>query len=167
MKRVRKAIKIWIALFALLISVLSTAAQCGSLAAGQIGGPPRIMVTEARAGAAVMGTAGSVYFKLTNGGGSSDYLLSVASGVAEAAEARETVIEADGMERMEPISRLEVPPGGLVNFETGGKHVMLINLKQDLVPGDKLRLTLAFEKSGPITIEAEIRDWGAMREHNM
>lgn len=167
MKHIRKAIKNWSAVFALLVGVLSVAAQCGSLAAGQTGDAPRITVTEARAGAAVMGTAGSVYFKLTNEGGSPDYLLSLASDVAEAAEARETVIEADGMERMEPISRLEVPPGGSINFEIGGKHVMLINLKRDLVPGDKIRLTLTFEKSGPITIEAETLDWGAIRGHNM
>lgn len=154
-------------MFALLIGVLSTAAQCGDITAGQTGDLPRITVAEAYTGPAVMGTAGAVYFKLTNEGDSPDYLLSVTSNVAEAAEARETVIEADGMERMEAISRVEIPPGGSVNFEIGGKHVMLINLKQTLGPGDKVRLTLSFEKSGPITIEAETRDWEAISEHNM
>ena len=43
-------------------------------------------------------------------------------------------------------------------LKPGGLHVMLINLKQELVPGKKITLTLNFEISGPITIEAEIRE---------
>ena len=42
--------------------------------------------------------------------------------------------------------------------EIAGKQVMLINLKHGLTPGEKMRLTLIFQKSGPMVIEAEGRE---------
>jgi copper(I)-binding protein len=37
----------------------------------------------------------------------------------------ETIIE-DGIARMRPLPQLDVPPGGNVKLERGGKHLMLM-----------------------------------------
>ena len=71
-------------------------------------------------------------------------------------EIHESRLEGDVM-TMSPVPGIQVPPGGSAKLEPGGMHVMLINLQQELTPGNKITLTLQFEKSGPVTIEAEVR----------
>lgn len=97
---------------------------------------------------------------LMNEGGQPDVLLNAETDVAEVVELHETKMDGDVM-KMGPISSIEVPAGGSVNLEPGGKHIMLINLKQPLTPGEKIKLILNFEKSGQKTIEVEIREMGA------
>lgn len=58
------------------------------------------------------------------------------------------------------------PAGGSVSLEPGGKHIMLINLKQELKPDEKISLTLNFEKAGPLTVEVEVRQSGAVQDHS-
>jgi copper(I)-binding protein len=94
---------------------------------------------------------------LMNEGDRADTLLSAESEVAEAVELHESKMEGDVM-KMGPVSRIEVPAGGSATLEPGGLHVMLINLKQELTPGEKIPLTLNFERSGLMTIEAEVRE---------
>lgn len=53
--------------------------------------------------------------------------------------------------------RIEVPAGGRTELEPGGFHVMLVGLKQDFSPGDTVSVTLRFEKSDEITVEAAVR----------
>jgi hypothetical protein len=67
--------------------------------------------------------------------------------------------------KMRPVAKIEVPAGGTATLEPGGLHVMLINLKQELILGERIELTLNFQKSDPITIEAEIREGGAAMDH--
>lgn len=140
----------------LFLMVILTAAQCSVISLGQAG-TPQIKVTEARSRAAIAGTNGVVYFTLANEGGRPDTLLTVETDVA-IAELHESQIDEQGIMRMRPLTNVEIPAGGSVSLEPGGKHVMLINLKRDLTPGDKISLTLNFQQSGPMTIEAEVRE---------
>jgi hypothetical protein len=103
---------------------------------------------------------GAAYFTLTNHGSTGDVLLSVKTEVAEAAEMHESKVDANDVMRMSPLLRLDVPAGGSVRLEPGGKHVMLTGLKPGLANGDKVSLTLTFELSGPLTVEAEVREGG-------
>ena len=82
--------------------------------------------------------------------------VSVDPSVAETAEMHETTVDG-GVAQMHPVARVEVPAGGRVEFKPGGYHVMLINLKRDLKPGDRLTLKLAFEKAGSVSVDAEVR----------
>ncbi len=50
--------------------------------------------------------------------------------------------------KMRPVSALDIPPGSTVALGTGGYHVMLTGLRQPLAVGDKVPLTLTFEKAG-------------------
>jgi copper(I)-binding protein len=154
--------KVHPALIALLLTVL--AAQCGMAPSGQ-GDNPQITVSNSFARPAAAGGNGAVYLSLTNEGGSPDMLLSVESQVAEAVELHESKVDENDVMRMSLLTNLEVPPRGSVSLEPGGKHIMLINLKQELKPGEKISLTLNFEKIGPLSIEAEIREGGTGIEH--
>lgn len=139
---------------------------CGGAAAPQSstpdGSPPQISVADAWARPSpMMAGNGAIYMQLNNSGGSPDALVSASTDVAEVVEIHETVIENDVM-KMHPVQKIEVPADGMAMLQPGGYHVMLINLKKQLEPGSKISVTLNFEKSDPMTIEAEIKDMGAM-----
>ena len=67
-------------------------------------------------------------------------------------------MDANGVMKMTPQERVDVPARGQVSFKPGGLHVMLIGLRQELKPGDKFPVTLRFEKAGDRTIEAVVRE---------
>jgi len=146
-------------LLILLLAVLALllVAACGPAPASDA---PQIKVMEPWSPSALAAGNGAVYMMLENDGGSADKLVSVESDAAEAVELHQTKMENDVM-KMSPIQGgIEVPAGGSAELKPGGMHVMLINLKKELTPGEKIPLTLNFEKSGPIKIEAEIREMG-------
>ena len=102
------------------------------------------------------GGTGAVYFTLVNEGNAPDALVGARSDVAMTAGLHETQMEGDVM-RMVPVPRIEVQAGGRTALKPGGLHVMLVDLKQDLNPGDTVTLILRFEKSPEITVAVEVR----------
>lgn len=115
-----------------------------------------LRVADAWARATPPGAAtGAVYFVLT-GGDAGDRLLGVSSPIAERAEMHVTTMS-DGMMRMRPFEDLPLAPAETVRFEPGGRHVMLIGLKQPLREGDTVPLTLTFERAGAIDVQVEVR----------
>jgi copper(I)-binding protein len=94
---------------------------------------------------------------LTNRGEIDDTLLKIETEAAQAAELHETQIDEQGVMRMRPVDRLLLRAGESVTLEPGGKHIMLIDLKEGLAVGDTLRLTLTFETAEPQTVEVPIQ----------
>jgi copper(I)-binding protein len=153
-------LKKYLPLIALLIVALMVAAQCGASSAATSRGPQiKVMEPWARPSPIVSGN-GAVYMQLMNEGGSDDILLSAETDVAEVVELHETKMDGDVM-KMSQVPNVKVPAGDSAMLEPGGLHLMLIKLKQELVPGEKITLTLNFEKSGSMTTEVEIREMGA------
>jgi copper(I)-binding protein len=103
------------------------------------------------------GGNGAVFLILLNRGGEADRLIAAQADVAEVVELHESKMEGDVM-KMQPVEGgIEVPAKGEVELKPGGYHVMLIGLKQDLNEGDRFPVTLEFEKSGSLIVEAEVR----------
>ncbi|MEO8159447.1 MAG: copper chaperone PCu(A)C [Betaproteobacteria bacterium] len=88
-------------------------------------------------------------------------LTGVKCTAAETAEVHEMKME-KGMMRMRPVPFLELPAGKPVKLQPGGYHVMLFDLKQSLVAGQKLKLELTFEDEARrrhrVAVEATVRD---------
>jgi copper(I)-binding protein len=63
-----------------------------------------------------------------------------------------------GMMTMQPVESIEVPADGSVALEPGGYHVMLLDVKKELVPGDTIEVTLTFERAGEVTVTADVRE---------
>ncbi|HEX9450700.1 MAG TPA: copper chaperone PCu(A)C [Burkholderiales bacterium] len=88
-------------------------------------------------------------------------LTGVKSAAAETAEVHQMKME-KGMMRMRPVPFLELPAGKPVKLQPGGYHVMLFDLRQSLVPGQKLKLELTFEDEARrrhrVPVEAIVRD---------
>jgi copper(I)-binding protein len=68
-----------------------------------------------------------------------------------------------GMMRMSPVPRIEVPAKGRLELKPGSFHVMLFDIKGKPAPGDKVRLTLAFDDGTKVSTEATVRKPGEMR----
>ena len=144
-------VKYWYWLAFPLAAVILTACN-----GGQTG--PAITVEEAWARAPAMsGGNGAVYFRLVNKGDEADVLVSVKSGIGTA-ELHETTMKENDVMSMQPLGRVIIPAGGMVEFEPGGKHVMLIDVGETLSPGDKIPLTLRFAKLGEMRIEVSVQE---------
>lgn len=50
-----------------------------------------------------------------------------------------------------------VPPGGRIEFTPGGYHLMLMQLKQPLKEGERVPVTLRFERAGRIEVALGVR----------
>ena len=143
-----------------LALMLSPVFASGPFAGETIVGEIRIATPWARATAG-MATAGAAYMTLNNTGATADRLIEASSPVAAKTEVHTHIIEGDIM-RMRPVDGVELPPGGSVDFQPGGLHVMLIGLTGPLQEGESFPLTLNFAKAGAATVEVEVLQPGAI-----
>ena len=97
---------------------------------------------------------GVAYFTLTNHG-DSDALLSAQTPVAASVEFHQTSI-ADGMARMRPLTQIDIAAGATVRVKPGGIHLMLVDLKQPLVVGTRVPLTLTFRVAGKVEVQLQV-----------
>lgn len=104
---------------------------------------------------------GGAYLELKAAAGAGDRLVSAASTAAGTVEIHEHVNEG-GVMKMRRVDGLAVPAGGSVTLKPGGYHLMLMDLKRPLKQGDKLQLTLTFEKAGTLSVEGPVAPLGAM-----
>ena len=116
---------------------------------------PKLSVLGPWARPAAAGGNAAVYLTIINKGKVSDALIGASSNVAETVNIHETRMEGDVMS-MVPMPRIEVPAEGRTELKTSGFHVMLVGLKRDLNSGNTLGVTLHFEKSVEIIVEAKV-----------
>ena len=124
--------------------------------ASAIGGGSATPEMQGMSGMSASEMTSAVYFVIVNEGSQADTLIGASTDVAKVVEMHETQIKEDVAE-MVPVSRLDIPAGGRIEFKPGGYHVMLIGLTQDLKVGETLKLTLQFEKSGAIALVVPIQ----------
>jgi copper(I)-binding protein len=101
------------------------------------------------------------YLKITNNGAAADRFIGTKSDVSDRVEIHEMSMS-DGVMKMRPLPNgLEIKPGETVELKSGGYHLMFMDLKQPLKPGDTFRATLQFEKAGPLEVNFSVRGLGA------
>jgi periplasmic copper chaperone A len=144
----------------LLGAVLVAAGQVASFQIAIAQAPASVVeVREAWARGTVGGQRGTgAFMQLTAPQGAT--LLGVESPVAEIVELHEMAMDGNVM-RMRAIDRLALPAGRTVELKPGGYHVMLINLKAPLKPGEsfplRLRIEGADKKPGVIDVKVDVR----------
>ena len=103
---------------------------------------------------------GGAYFTVRNVGKAADRLTGVASPAARVVEIHSMTMDGTLM-KMRPVAGIDIPPGGQVALGSGGYHVMLIDLVRPLAAGDKVPLTLTFERAGTVDVVADVEPAGA------
>ena len=100
------------------------------------------------------------FLTLTNKAGEADRLIAAASPVAGKIAIRGIKITGDTM-TMRPIERgLGLPPDTAITMKPRGYHLFLEDLKAPLVKGDKVPVTLTFEKAGTRQVELVVESEG-------
>lgn len=122
--------------------------------------------------AAMAGGNSAAYMLLHNHGAEADALISASSDVAEAVELHLSQMNADGTMEMIQQEKIDLPADGEVELKPGSYHVMLIGLKQDLIAGSEITITLIFEHAGEIVLTVPVNDatemgGSGMDGHNM
>lgn len=102
------------------------------------------------------------YLTLRNTSASADTLLSVSTPAAERGEIHDMTMTDDGVMRMRHLADgLEIPAGGTVELKPAGMHLMFLGLKERLVEGGTLPVTLTFKSGAVMTIALPVRALGA------
>lgn len=86
-----------------------------------------------------------------------DKLIGVEVAAADRVELKDD--QAGG--RAGPVTPIDVPPGGTVNFAPGGRYLNLVGLKAPLKEGDSFILTLKFDKAGTSSTSVKVLGSGA------
>ena len=143
-----------LAIIGVVLMVAIVVAACGGSSSGGGG----ITVSDAWVrNPPIADQPGAAYVVIQNNGVAEDKLLSVESDVAKTIELHES-LESGGMMQMSPVPNIPVPANGKVELKPGGFHMMLIGLTRPVKTGDKVQLTLNFEKAGKIPVMAEVRE---------
>ncbi len=102
------------------------------------------------------GATSAAYMVIENTGDQPDRLLSVTCDVAEMTEVHQTVVK-DNVAQMQPVEGIDIAAHGSVALKPGGYHVMLMKLKQGLMAGQTISLTLTFQSGTKVTVKAVVK----------
>ena len=103
---------------------------------------------------------GGGFLTVTNKGTTEDRLISVKSPAAGAVQVHEMKMEGNVMRMREQDGGLEIAPGATVTLAPGHLHLMMMGLKGPLKQGEKVPVTLVFEKAGSIDVELAVMAMG-------
>lgn len=100
----------------------------------------------------------AAYIVLINRGATDDQLLNVTADpeLVGASEIHEMKMEGEVMQMRPLPDGLPLPAGETVLLEPGGYHLMLIDLQQELYPGETLVLGLTFESGLTLNVAAPL-----------
>ena len=142
--------------FAALLAVLGAPAHAEEVKAGDL------VITQPWSRATPGGAkiAGG-FLTIENKGAAPDRLVSGAGDIAGKVEIHEMAMN-NGVMTMRPLDKgLVIEPGKTVKLAPGGYHLMLMDLKQPFKQGDKVPVTLEFEKAGKVALSLEVQGVGA------
>jgi periplasmic copper chaperone A len=104
---------------------------------------------------------GGGYVTIENKGSAPDRLIGGSADVAGKVEVHEMSM-VGGVMKMRPVENgLTIDPGKTVKLAPGGYHLMMMDLKSQLKQGDKVPVTLEFEKAGKVTVSLDVAGVGA------
>ncbi len=143
--------------YAVLISiVLAAPARAQEVKAGDL------VITQAWSRATPGGAkVGGGYLTIENKGSTPDRLLGGTADVAAKVEVHEMAMNTGVMTMRRLDGGLAIEPGKTVKLAPGGYHLMMLDLKSPLKQGDKLPVTLEFEKAGKVRVTFDIQGVGA------
>ena len=151
-----KSIMRTLACVAALVALLDAPARAQEVKAGDL------VITQAWSRATPGGAkiAGG-YLAIENKGTVPDRLVGGSGDVAARIEIHEMAMT-NGVMTMRPLDKgLAIEPGKTVKLAPGGYHLMMMDLKNPLKQGDKVPVTLEFEKAGKVTLSFDVQGVGA------
>jgi copper(I)-binding protein len=101
------------------------------------------------------------YLTIENKGAVADRLIGGSVDAAARVEVHEMAMN-NGVMTMRPVEGgLPIEPGKTVKLAPGGYHLMMFELKSQFKQGDKVPVTLQFEKAGKVNVSFDVQGVGA------
>ncbi|WP_181149709.1 copper chaperone PCu(A)C [Arthrobacter sp. MYb227] len=148
---------------ALLTGCASTDSAGANQSAGSVSTAPAVLVQEAWVKAGTDGMT-SGFAELKNTTEKNMELVSVSSDAATDVELHD-MIGSGGAMSMEPLDGpLVIPAHSSVNLEPGGKHIMFMNLTQELKAGTTITVVLNFADQSTQSVDFDIKDFSGAKE---
>jgi len=97
----------------------------------------------------------SAYLTFTNNTALEDTLVAVAADLAVRGEVHETMGEGE-MRHMMAMPSVIIPSKRETKLAPGGIHIMLLQLRKKLAPGDTVRLFLSLSRAGAVEVRAPV-----------
>ena len=145
-----------IACATMLVYFLAAPARADEIKAGDL------VISQAWTRATPKGAKiGGGYLTIENKGTAPDALIGGSADVAGSVQVHEMSMD-NGVMKMRPLEKgLAIEPGKSVKLAPGGYHLMMLDLKSPLKKGDKLPITLEFEKAGKVQVSLDGEGVGA------
>ncbi|WP_446654057.1 copper chaperone PCu(A)C [Blastomonas sp.] len=124
--------------------------------------PAQLLVEKAELQLSPVADSPSVLYFTIRGGPSDTVLRSISSPNILRLEMHETV-EENGMSMMKPITAVAVPSRGKVEFERGGKHVMVWGVDAAARKAGKATFLFSFSNGEKIEVDAALK---ALKPHD-
>ncbi len=87
------------------------------------------------------------YMTIRNKSSSPDRLIRVASPLATRVEMHVHIHDGDVM-RMRQVKGYDIPANGSLELKSGGAHLMFVDIQRPFKEGEKIPVTLRFERAG-------------------
>ncbi len=110
---------------------------------------------------------GAGYMTITNKGTAADRLVSASSPAAGKVQIHEMSMQDNVMKMRELTEGLPIEAGKTVSLAPGGFHLMMMELKAPLKAGDKVPVTLTFEKAGKVEVTLDVQAMGGQQPSGM
>jgi copper(I)-binding protein len=108
-----------------------------------------------------VGENSAAFMSIKNNGSEADTLFKASCDAAMMVTIMDSKMEGDVMS-MSDVTGIEMPAGSTVELKSGGYHIMLMDLKQELKAGSTISITLEFAKAGKITLDVPVNAIGSM-----
>ena len=105
------------------------------------------------------------YLEIRNSGRQPDRLIGASTPAAERVEVHVLIREGDVL-RMREVKSLDVPARERLVLRPSGSHLMIVGLERPFVKGERVLLTLHFEKAGELQIELEVQALDSRKAHH-
>jgi periplasmic copper chaperone A len=153
---IKRLLLMSIAIACVLSGVAAAPARTEEVRAGDL------VITQAWSRATPGGAkVGGGYLTIENKGSAPDRLIGGSADVAGTVQIHEMAVN-NGVMTMRPLDNgLTIEPGKTVKLAPGGYHLMMFDLKSPLKQGDKLPVTLEFEKAGKVQLSLDVQGVGA------
>jgi copper(I)-binding protein len=110
-------------------------------------------------------TVAAGYMSVRNNGAQADRLVSVTSPASARVETHITIRDGS-ISRMREVKGYEIPAGGSLELKPGGAHLMFVDIKAPFKQGEKVPMTLKFQRAGEVKAELQVEGMGSMGAHH-
>jgi copper(I)-binding protein len=107
----------------------------------------------------------AAYLEIRNSGGQPDRVIGASTPAADRVEFHVMTTEG-GVMKMREKPDFEVPARQRLVLQPGGSHLMIVGPRKPFTKGDRIPLTLRFERAGELAIELEVQPQDSRRPHH-